>query len=48
MKTLFLGLSISALALSVVVTLSSVVFIYDKPLVNAAKVQLTQLSHLVP
>ncbi len=46
MKTLFLGISISALVLSVVVTLSSVVFIYDKPLVNAAKVQLVQLRDL--
>jgi hypothetical protein len=45
MKALFLGISISALVLSVVVTLSSVAFIYDKPLVNAAKLQ---LSHLVP
>lgn len=45
MKALFLGISISALVLSVVVTLSSVVFIYDKPLINAAKLQ---LSHLVP
>lgn len=45
MKALFLGISISALVLSVVVTLSSMVFIYDKPLVNAAKLQ---LSHLVP
>lgn len=45
MKILFLGISISALLLSVVVTFSSVVFVYDKPLVNAAKLQ---LSHLVP
>lgn len=48
MRALFLGLSITALVLSTVVTFSSVVFIYNKPLVNAAKMQLVQISHLVP
>lgn len=45
MKAFFVGINISVLALAVLITASSVVLVYDKPLINDVKAQWYHFNH---